>query len=89
MSTPEEQLALFEHWSQGVFDFSASEKQIKLFAETIAALPEQRETSQRASDRWCRFNHLQLPPGPTTKEDFLFMWKYQTDKRFRYGFRDE
>jgi len=36
MGYEEEQLALFEHWSEGIFDFSASEKNVILFAETFA-----------------------------------------------------
>ena len=87
-----EQLALFEHWSQGKFDFSASEKDINLYAEIYPAYDqswaEMREISQRAGDRKCRFYHLQLI-GPKTKEDFLFMWNYQTSEKFRSGFKNE
>lgn len=45
-----DELALFEHWSEGKFDFSASEKNVILFAEMLAQQGKKKSDDLRSVD---------------------------------------
>ena len=91
----EQQLALFEHWSEGIFDFSASETFARqgLSVDSPEYYQERLHTLGRL---WCEDalddiamdnkirHHQLLLKGPSTPDDVYFMWQINCHSTYSF-----
>jgi len=91
----EEQLALFEHWSEGIFDFSASEtfarqglsvdspEYYQERLHTLGELGDEDALEDIAMNNKIRHHQLLLK-SPNTPDDLYFLWQINCHPTYRF-----